>query len=124
MNLIEINSKDIPLQSLKVPPKWYIAHNNFYDISPDDNVYIKDWPEGNKWLFFEEDILQVINEKAGIAIDLGWYYPTDPQGSFYIAVIKDNNWSEVLYDFSSRNKNEVVDKLNELMEAVSLEILK
>ena len=54
------------------------------------------------WLFFTQDLLQLVNEKKKVdfLIDLGWV----PEGSFCLQVIKNGNWDKPLEEFRSKEQ--------------------
>lgn len=103
------------LQPLRIPGGWTVNFNDFMDIDPSK---ISD-EDDDKWLFyFSEDLLYISteitrkrNEQTEIqtlGIDLGWYPEGDPNGSFKLQAILNDNWENPLLSFSSRNKDEIV----------------
>lgn len=105
------------LQPLRIPEGWTVGLNKFEDIDPET------LSAGNKvWLYaFNEDILQISCklkrkrnddiEKQELIIDLGWYPDSDPNGSFTLLAILNENWDKPLLKFSSRSKDEIVKTL-------------
>lgn len=120
-----INFNDIKLCNIELAKGWEVKKNIFYDvelISINEKVLIKDLFIGMKpadyWFLFEDELLLIYNQNFDLYIDLGWYPPLDPNGKFFLKLIQAKDW-EPLYEFSSRNKDEIVDKLNEIMADVS-----
>lgn len=102
------------LQSLRIPPGWEMVINKFLEI--DVEQYSSD---SDIWLDFTQDIMYIKRKSKrkdkNIAIDLGWYPDNDPKGSFHLLVIKDDNWEEPIEEFDSRNKEEIVNKIEEFL---------
>lgn len=102
----------IKLQSLRIPPGWEVVINKFLEV--DITQYSSD---NNIWVDLTQDILHIrsTRKKSNIAIDLGWYPENISTGMFHLIVIKDSNWEEPLEEINSRNKNEIVDKIEEFL---------
>ena len=99
------------LQWLRIPSGWEVIINSFLDV--DVTQYNS---EDDIWLGFTEDILHIRSAlKRNIAIDLGWYPENDVSGTFRLIVIKNWNWIEPIEEFKSRNKDEIVDKIEEFL---------
>ena len=100
------------LQNLRIPGGWEVIINSFLDVdvtqySSDDTI----------WRGFTENILHIRStlKKKDIAIDLGWYPENDVSGAFHLMMIKNNNWKEPVEEINSRNKDEIVDKIEEFL---------
>ena len=100
------------LQRLRIPSGWEVIINSFLDVdvtqySSDDTI----------WRGFTENILHIRStlKKKDIAIDLGQYPENDVSGAFHLMVIKNNNWKEPVEEINSRNKDEIVDKIEEFL---------
>jgi hypothetical protein len=128
MNKI-IDLNQLKLQELKYLKGWRVLWNKLYDYAPphiNENILINNFFKNDArlasiWLLFEDDLIYMIHDEGQIAIDLGWGPGNDPEGAFHITMIRinDKHWEHPLVEFSSRNKDEIVAKLNELMLAVS-----
>ena len=105
------------LQPLRIPSGWTMMINKLEDMEPEELL-----SEDRTWLFaFTEDILYMYTnmsrkknkelEKQTLAIDLGWYPDSDPNGTFRLLAVLNDNWENPLLEFSSRNKKEVVEML-------------
>jgi hypothetical protein len=57
----------ILLQALRIPSGWLIRYNQFYEVDCNDEQ------EENNWMWFSEDLLQLVNEHWRRLLDLGWY---------------------------------------------------
>ena len=105
------------LQPLRIPSGWTIMINKLEDIEPEELS-----PEDKIWLYaYTEDILYMYTnmsrkknkklETQTLVIDLGWYPDSEPKGTFRLLAILNDNWENPLLEFSSRNKKEVVERL-------------
>ena len=98
------------LQSLKIPVGWYIQDNKFYDIpATKENVE-------NIEMYFLEDILQLTNEYRNRLLDLGWYPEGDfENGSFKLVVYDGDFNGNLLFEYSSKNKDDVTSMINNVL---------
>lgn len=109
---IEMNKRSYRNQQpLRIPGGWTVIFNKFEDIEPETLP-----AEDEAWLFaFNEDILYIRSDvnrrKTEIALDLGWYPDSDPDGQFVIQAILNGDWNKPLLKFCSRNKDEIVRTL-------------
>lgn len=109
---------EFKLQPLRIPGGWKIVFNKFYDIDP---CSINDKNNEIWYFYFVQDILYIerkqeikFNHKKYVhtlGIDLGWYPDGDSEGTFSLMLIVDNEWNNPLKKFESKNKFEIVDKL-------------
>lgn len=106
------------LQPLRIPDGWTVVFNKFENIDP-ESVSKSD---EDTWLFaFSEDILYIRSEASRkqnkqlelqtLGIDLGWYPEGDPNGSFTLYAILNEDWENPLLTFSSRCKDDIVRTL-------------
>lgn len=108
-------------QSFCPTPGWKVLHNEFYSVDLAEKIY----PEGSEdmpsWSLFSSTLLQLVYDKKNLLIDLGWLPESDPEGSFCLTLLRadDEQWENPLTEFSSRDKDIIVEKLNEVMRAVS-----
>ena len=110
-----IKLKDGPLQSLKIPTGWTVTWNQFYDIEPNSNIYLDGLPDGDVWELFLQDLLQLKHFNKNIILDLGWTPEANPEGSYLLQVIADEDWSTPIVVYKSKNKSEVVGKIDDLL---------
>lgn len=106
------------LQPLRIPSGWGIEYNHFSENNPSDYPN----PENDVWFFeFVEDILLIRRKTKDIIldIDLGWYPEGNPNGNFVLYAIKNNNWDCPLKEFVSRDRLEVLNKIEEWLEYYS-----
>lgn len=106
--------KEIKLQSLKIPGGWEIVINKFLDVDVteyDDDDLI--------WIDFTQDILYLkritTKKEKRFGLDLGWYPDNDPKGEFCLKVIIDDDFINPIESFCSRNKDEIVKKIEEYL---------
>jgi hypothetical protein len=110
-----IKLKDVPLQSLKIPTGWTVTWNQFYDIEPNSNIYLDGLLDGDVWELFLQDLLQLKHFNKNIILDLGWTPEANPEGSYLLQVIADEDWSTPIVVYKSKNKSEVVGKIDDLL---------
>ncbi|MBO1063104.1 MAG: hypothetical protein HEQ14_19905 [Aphanizomenon flos-aquae CP01] len=110
-----IQLKDISLQSLKIPTGWTVTWNQFYDIEPNSNMYCDGLPDGDVWELFLQDLLQLKQINKNIILDLGWIPEANPEGSYHLQIIANEDWSTPILVYESKNKSEVVEKINDLL---------
>lgn len=82
-----------------------------------------DMPVHGKHDCFElhEDLLQLLNEKANLVIDLGWYPSYDDNGNYLLLLIKDYNWDFPLEKVVSKSKKEIIACIEKWVDAGFLE---
>ncbi|ENQ3106209.1 hypothetical protein ACEOWJ_002215 [Bacillus cereus] len=98
-------------QSLRIPATWFIVHNNFMEMNPEElNVDDK-----KGWSYFTVDLLQVKHQVDDIILDVGWYPEMDPKGSYKLQLVKDGNWQNPVEVFYSKNREEVVKVIEALL---------
>lgn len=102
------------LESLKIPGGWEIVQNKFLDIEPEQLNR-----EDDAWFEFTQDILQMQHKRKNVTIDLGWYPDIDPSGHYRVVAIKDANWENPIEEYESRNKDEIKNKIEFLLEKFS-----
>jgi len=106
----------IKLQSLRIPTGWEVSYNKFLEIEPNS------LEKGNSiWIHFTQDILQLkyIFKNVKLTVDLGWYPETEIDGTFRLAIIKNEEWENPLEVFESRSKVEIVEKIEKIIEDIS-----
>lgn len=101
----------IKLLPLRIPSSWEMSYNSLIELDP---CLLKEDDE-NIWCNFTEDLLQVKHIKYDILLDVGWYPEGDPTGSYGLELIKDHNWSNPLVSFDTRDKEELVEKIECLL---------
>ena len=97
------------LQQLRIQSGWKIEFNNFteYDLSIHGKY---DCYELN------EDLLQLVNEKANLIIDLGWYPNFDESGEYILLLIKNHRWDSPLKEMVSKSKKEIIDYIEKWVD--------
>lgn len=89
------------LQPLRINGGWTVEYNSFFQCEPDSCTSFAD--------YFIEDLLQLINRKYGLIIDLGWY--GGENGSFQLLLIHNYNWENPLEFFKGRSTKIIVEKI-------------
>ena len=108
------------LQQLDISYNWTVVRNVFYDIDPADNVSEDDKRDN---IFCQEDLLYLT--KGDYHLDLGWYgydnLTSDTTG-YCIHLFRGNNWNnaELLEKLRSKDKQVIVEKINDLIKAVDI----
>lgn len=102
----------IKLQRLRIPAGWEMVFNKFLEV--DVTQYNAN---SDIWLDLTEDIMYMKSKgkNENIAIDLGWYPDNDPDGTYHLIVVENNDWENPLEEFDSRNKDEIVVKIEEFL---------
>ena len=112
------------LARLRIPSGWDVEYNALFE--PLDG---SDLPHlGN----LTEDILQFVNRRRRVIVDLGWYPECDPTGLFRLQAVAsefvDNcwsgNWDSPLRDLMSTSYSEIVAALEAWLEDESLTLTK
>lgn len=102
-------------QNIKITEGCIITYNTFFNVEvPFDDSKSKDW-----W-YFKDYLLQIMYVKVNpnVLLDMGWYPEFDPEGRFVIRVFRENYGGEQLFQFESRSKKEMVDKIYEVLKSV------
>lgn len=110
LNERKINRRN--LQPLRIPGGWTVNYNRFEDLE------IGQLPPLDKdtcgLLSLECDLVRERNdqvEKQELLIYLELYPNGDPNGEFTLWVVLNREWYDPLLEFSSRNKEEIVQTL-------------
>jgi hypothetical protein len=107
-------------------PAWRVTHHRLFDVSPDNADKIE--VQGARvtiWdLCFPEDLLQIVNDRKGLLLDVGWYPHADPSGSYCLRLIRVHDggakgadsydWQHPVVDFETRSLAEILQKIQEL----------
>lgn len=107
--------QDILLQPLRVPTGWIVSWNQFYDVEPDADLLIEGLPDGDIWELFLQDLLQLKYPSSNLILDLSWIPEADPNGSYHLKLIANEDWEFPIATFQSRSKVEVVSKIDSLL---------
>lgn len=73
----------------------------------------------NGWRIFAENLLHMNHAASKTLLNLSWLPAENSAGRYVIAMVRENEWEYSLFEFESRIKNEVVEKINELLLAVT-----
>ena len=119
MNRIEIDN--VELQPLRIYAGWTVSYNAFSDIEPYSDIKVVGLPDEDVWELFTQDLLQIKYERRGILIDLGWTPEADPEGSYELTILENEDWDNPLYHYESKSKDDIVKKINYWLKKVSCE---
>lgn len=100
------------LQRLIPTSGWRFVKNEFFDISPIDIL-----PK-SQWHLFHEKLLVLETQFSDkIRIEMGWFPAFEPSGSYHSKLINRNLENPLLEEFSTKNKDEMVEYVNQAMES-------
>ena len=71
------------------------------------------------WL--DEDLAQITFPNNDYIIDIGWYPSRDIDGEFAVVVIKNNDWSNYLFQENTRNYGDLINIINRAVEFIYAE---
>ncbi|MFA8436822.1 MAG: hypothetical protein ACEPOZ_20130 [Marinifilaceae bacterium] len=121
----------IELMRLRVPARWAVTYNQFYDVDPISNPD-SEYGMYKNWDYFTEDILQIVKTdfmdgdpgiaKNHLLIDLGYYPEGKEEGAYGLQLVfkdKEQGWLE-LAEFDSKDRYEIRNKMEEWMEKLIL----
>lgn len=98
------------LQPLRIPTGWKVQWNMFDEADP---VFFTEEDSDYRHSFVE-DLLQLQKDKY--TVDLGWYPEGKVEGEYLLVLIKNENWSEPLFNFSSRDKDRIIQEIERLLQ--------
>ena len=107
---LTVESGDAQLQGLRPLHGWRFARNEFFDLDPNSNLTI------DEWKLFHENLLQLESwNDEKYRIEMGWFPAHDPDGSYIAKLINEDLENPLLDEFSTKNKDEIVEYLNQAM---------
>lgn len=68
-----------------------------------------------------EDLLQVTYDQ-GYLLDVGWYPELESEGEFVVQIVKEKKWEEPIYKSNSKNKEDLVQDLNNAIRIIESKI--
>jgi hypothetical protein len=98
------------LQPFRIPTGWKVQWNMFDEADP---VFFTEEDSDYRYSFME-DLLQL--QKDSFTVDLGWYPEGKVDGEYLLVLIKNENWSEPIFDFSSRDKGRIIQEIERLLQ--------
>ena len=118
----KIKFEDIPFQPLQITTGWLVEYNEFRDIEPYSDIEVEGLPDNDVWELFLQNLLFLKHEFYGISLDLGWTPEAEPEGSYKLTVLKNGDWDNPLLYFKSKNKDEIVEKINLWLRKVTFQL--
>ena len=111
---------EIELQRLRIPGGWEMVINKLLDVD------VREYDaEDSIWIDFTQDILYLkritTKKEERFGLDLGWYPDIDPEGEFCLKVIVDDDFINPIERFTSRNKDEIVKKIEEYLVKLNVD---
>ena len=120
--MCKVRLRDIPFQPLQITTGWTVAYNEFKNVEPYSDIKVEGLPDDDVWELFLQDLLHLEHKFYGIAIDLGWTPEADPNGSYELTVIKNKDWNNPLFHYESKNKDDIVEKINHWLRRVTYQL--
>lgn len=116
MNIPNPYQFEHPFQALRIPEGWTVSYNQFYELEATrENVE-------QVSSFLKEDMLQMRHEKLNRLLDLGFTPENNwEEGRFRLVLFEGDFGGTLLYEMHSRDKKEIVEKINELLFRVSIQ---
>jgi hypothetical protein len=113
--------------SVKAPVRsgngWRILHHELYQIAPDQVDKIEGLP-GNPSVWethFGQDLFLAENKSAELMLDVGWSPDGDPNGVFYLQLLRtregETDWEHPLEVFKTRDLSELLKQLDRLLKS-------
>ena len=106
------------IQHLEISKNWKVVRNVFFDINPigNESEEVK-----YDYIYCQEDLLYLT--KGNYHLDLGWYGNDDlanERTGYCIHLYRGNDWNngELLEKHRSKDKQVIVEKINELIKSV------
>lgn len=115
-----MNLRDLRLQPLRIPEGWTVIINKFYDLEPHGELEIQGLPGNKGWLLFEEELLLLVNRDMKKHLLLGWFPYYSPDGCFCVELYRSKDLINPIREFTTKEKREIVDKINEWLMNVSM----
>lgn len=68
-----------------------------------------------EWFNFTKDLLQMKHTQYNILLDVGWYPESKPDGVYGLELIKNHDWNNPIVSFDTRNKKQLIEKIEYLL---------
>jgi hypothetical protein len=103
------------LQPLRIPTGWTVAFNDgLYEVDPDAVG------EEDRYTFLKEDLLQMVHERFGRVLDVGWYPSGNIEEGAYGLHVHEGDWDgKLLFRLSTRDRAELVKEIERLLQDIS-----
>ena len=98
------------LQELYPRGGWKFVKNEFFDLAPNQSLTAKEWK-----LFHENLLLLEGRSDEKYKIEMSWFPAHNPDGAYVAKLINENLDNSLLDEFSTTEKAEIVEYLNQAM---------
>ena len=71
------------------------------------------------WELFLQDLLQLKHINKNLLLDLGWIPEANPEGSYHIELIANEDWLNPILVYESKSKHEIVNQINTILMNIS-----
>lgn len=105
------------LQPLRIPACWKVGLNKFSTKDPEQ---MNEMDYLDRMHYFNVSLLQMSMEQANLVLDLGWYPEAELDGQYGLVLLKDCDWENPLVSYETRNREEVVHKIEDLLRQTTM----
>ena len=105
-----VESGDAQLQALRPLHGWRFVKNEFFEIDPSSDI------TSNEWRLFHESLLRLEAwNDSKYRIEMGWFPSHNPYGLYVAKLINEDLEKPLLEEFSTKERAEIVEYVNEAM---------
>ncbi|MCF7617769.1 hypothetical protein OZL92_02965 [Bacillus sonorensis] len=101
---------------LRIPEGWKVAYNKLINIDPDQLE-----EDSDEWFHFTSSLLLLEHKENQLLLDVGWYVDIEPSGTFYILLIKNQDWENPLEDVEMRRPEELVSQIEAILQKAAVQ---
>ena len=116
-----VKLEDIQLQPLRISTGWNVVWNQFFDIYPNPKIKVRGLPNDDVLELFNQDLLQLKNEKRKLLLDLGWIPEADPEGTYELTLVHSEDWDNPVATYKSKDKDNIVEQINLWLRKIAFE---
>ena len=112
-------SEDFKLQPLRIPSGWTVEINILYEVDPEEQ-YMFPYFSGSTMFYAEK-------KKHKVAVDVTWRPEEEVDGEYWvtkISLLDDGKWGDEEELFSTRDRQELVTKLERFLHIANLPLMK
>ena len=102
------------LQPLRIPAGWTVTYSKLHEIDP------LDVPDDGRYVFLDEDLLQMRHDRFNRLLDVGWYPPGNVADGAYGLVVYEGDFNgRLLFEHRTPSRSQMVAEVERLLEEVS-----